>query len=42
MTYYVMYGYFGPRGYALSKKHGFVTTGEMYEQFYGNHVLSIC
>lgn len=41
MTYYVMYGYLGPRGYALSKKHGFVTTGEMYEKFYGNSVLPI-
>lgn len=41
MTYYVMYGYLGPRGYALSKTHGFVTTGEMYERFYGNHVLPV-
>lgn len=40
LTYYVLYGYFAPRGYALGKYHGFVTLGEMYEKFYSSRTLA--
>lgn len=38
-TQYILTGYFGPRGFALSKKHKFVTLGEMFEKYYNNGLL---
>lgn len=41
LSYYVLYGYFAPRGHALGKAHGIVTLGEMFEKYYDSRTLAV-
>lgn len=41
LSYYILYGYFAPRGYALGKAHGVVTLGDMFEKYYSSSTLAV-